>query len=56
MTNREKLKKMSNRELADWLCGQNTTCDTCRKRRMCNWFRQDGFLRWLESEAEEDNE
>ena len=56
MTNREKLAQMSNRELADWLCGQNTTCDTCRKRRMCNWFRQDGFLRWLESEAEEDND
>lgn len=54
ITNREKLARMSNQELADWLCSQNTNCDTCRKRKMCSWFRQDGFLKWLETEEDDD--
>lgn len=35
MTNREKLAKMNNQELADWLCSQNTNCDTCKKKEIC---------------------
>lgn len=54
MKNREKINKMSNYELADWLCSQNTNCDTCRKRKMCSWFRHDGFLKWLEAEEKDD--
>lgn len=54
MKNREKINKMSNYELADWLCRQNTNCDTCRKRKMCSWFRHDGFLKWLEAEEKDD--
>ena len=43
MNNREKINKMSNQELADWLCGQNTTCDTCRKGNCVIGFDKTGF-------------
>lgn len=55
MTNREWINQMTDEELADWLCSQNMNCDTCTKRKLCSWFRQDGFLKWLKQEAEEES-
>ena len=63
MTNREKLNAMTDQELADLLCStmekiaDKTTddndwcCDLCPVTKICD-KKQNGFLRWLEKEAE----
>lgn len=56
ITNREKLARMSNQELAEYLC-VFTDCYKCIGQALCvpNGAKANGVKKWLESEAEEDN-
>ena len=56
ITNREKLAKLSNQELAEYIC-VFTGCCKCIGRALCvpNGAKANGVKKWLESESEEDN-
>ena len=56
ITNREKLAKMSNDELAEFIC-RYSMCFNCIGGKYCVWGagHGNGVLAWLESESEEDN-
>ena len=58
MTNRERLSQMSNQELAEELCKANLTCTGCLGYEMCIACdgHANGLIKYLEAEAEEDNE
>lgn len=60
MTNREKLQHMTDRELADFLCGivedmvdktDIDTCDICPVRNLCG-KGHNGFIDWFNKEVE----
>lgn len=62
MTNRERLSKMTDEELAEIFCdtlemaaGKKNldVCDICPFNKLCK-KGNNGFLRWLKAEAEED--
>lgn len=58
ITNREKLAKMSTQEIVEYLCVVFTgSCSECIGHDMCepNGGKANGLVKWLESEAEEDN-
>lgn len=55
MTNRERLEKMTDEELAEFICKQHVMCLNCVGRDMC-CTNGNGALVWLESEAEEEDE
>ena len=55
MTNRERLSKMSNEELAEFLCDAHEDCGECLGHSLCEYGgRCNGLLKWLEAEAEEE--
>ena len=57
MTNRKKLAKMSDRELAVKLCGMQKRCSYCCVNKLCDWGQQkNGWKKWLEAEAGEEDE
>ena len=58
MTNRERLSKMSNEELAEVLCDANEDCEDCLGRDLCESGEGhgNGLQKWLEAEAEEEDE
>lgn len=59
ITNREKLAKMSNQELAEILCkAYDISCSFCPACELCepNGVPANGFIKWLELEAEGENE
>ena len=62
MTNREKLNDMTDRQLVDLFCsamekiadktkGKDWCCDICPVSNLCKG-KNNGFLKWLEKEAE----
>ena len=54
MTNADRIRAMSNKELANWLCHLVTECDTsCPGRETCK-FGHTGIIDWLQKPAEED--
>ena len=58
MTNREKLSKMSNQEIAEILCkAHDINCPFCPARDLCgpDGIPANGFVKWLELEAEEES-
>ena len=56
ITNREKLARMSNQELAEYLCVL-TSCNKCIGQSLCvsNSDKANGLKKWLESEVEEES-
>lgn len=56
MTNREKLAKMSNQELAEYIC-VFSECYNCIGKTLCRFdgHKANGIKKWLESEAEEES-
>lgn len=52
MTNREKINRMTNQEMADYLC-KNTQCWKCPAGKYCS-LGHTGYIDWLEAEAEEE--
>lgn len=58
MTNRERLSKMSNEELAEVLCDAHEDCGECLGHSLCEYGGgpANGMLKWLEDEAEEEDE
>lgn len=57
ITNREKLARMSNWELAEYICSFCVNCYSCIGEELCGFGQGhgNGLRKWLESEAEEDN-
>ena len=57
ITNREKLARMSNWELAEYLCSNYVECYSCVGEELCVFGQGhgNGLRKWLESEAEGDN-
>jgi len=63
MTNREKLKSLSNLKLAIWLCnligtGSEVPCKICKfsSNEPCTFSKgpcEDGVSKWLDKECEE---
>lgn len=54
MTNADKIRNMSNEELADWINTKNM-CEQCAYEPECVCMEEpctDGILQWLRSEAE----
>lgn len=58
MTNRERLAKMNDEELAEALCDMTEDCEECIGTNLCKYGdgHGNGLLKWLKDEAEEDNE
>lgn len=59
ITKRDKLSKMNNQELAEYLCVVFTRdCSECVGITMCvpDGGKANGLRKWLESEAEKDND
>lgn len=58
MTNREKLSKMSDEELAEWMCDNVVLCFNCVAREICvrNDEHANGLKRWLREESKDDND
>lgn len=63
-TNRDKLNAMSNDEIKDFFCGaleqiyddcrvEYDMCEPCPFRKYCR-YKHNGFLHWLEMEAEDE--
>lgn len=49
MTNADRIRAMSDEELAEYLCGLTYCCE-CKHRNACNG--EDGYLKWLRQLAE----
>ena len=49
MKNRERLEKMDNQELAEFICDHVTDCDFCKGTDMCNKDdgHANGLRKWL---------
>lgn len=65
MTNREKLNAMTDEELQNFFCDKiewlhehsevdYDMCEPCPFKKYCR-YKHNGFLHWLEMEAEEDD-
>lgn len=52
MTNREKLRQMSDEELGKWLC-DHRDCAFCLASNDCR-IGETGFIKWLKEESEEE--
>lgn len=55
MTNGDRIRAMSNKELAEWICSHMTAecCDQrCPARDICN-LGDNGLVKWIEQPAEE---
>lgn len=50
LSNADRLRAMSDEELAEYLCGLTYCCE-CEHRDTCNG--EDGYLKWLKQPAEE---
>lgn len=50
MTNSDRIRAMSDEELAEYLCGLTYCCE-CEHRDTCNG--EDGYLKWLRQPAED---
>lgn len=50
ITNADRIRDMSDEELAEYLCGLTYCCE-CEHRDTCNG--EDGYLKWLRQPAEE---
>ena len=55
MTNGDKIRQMSDKQLLDFMCDfENCACDFCtREKYDCQSMCSDGYAEWLESEAKE---
>jgi len=58
MTNREKINNMTNQEIAEYICSSYADCGCCPGYNYCdkNGTPANGIVKWLEAEAEEENE
>lgn len=50
LSNADRIRAMSDEELAEYLCGLTYCCE-CEHRDTCNG--EDGYLKWLRQPAEE---
>lgn len=53
-TNADKIRNMTDEELADWLCRHIGTCTECVAEDMCEYtgVKANGLLKWLRQGAE----
>ena len=56
MTNREKLRAMTDEELAEYVCNIDRMCSGCPGVRLCTYLggHANGMIKWLQAEAEGD--
>ena len=56
ITNREKLARMSNQELAEYLCSYCADCYSCVGEELCEIGQGhgNGLRKWLEAEAKDE--
>ena len=54
MTNGDRIRQMTDEELAEWLADGNEPCDMCAMEK-CDLFShcKTGVLKWLKQEANE---
>ena len=53
MTNGEKIRQMSDEELAEFL-GLNSSCPTCPANKICHYDKcREAFYDWLKQEAKQ---
>ena len=52
ITNADRIRAMSDEELAEYLCGLTYCCE-CKYQDACNDCGGDGYLKWLKRPAEE---
>lgn len=50
LSNADRIRAMSDQELAEYLCGLTYCCE-CEHRNACNG--EDGYLKWLQQPAKE---
>ena len=57
MTNREKLAKMSNWELAEYICSYCAECYSCVGEELCEFGQGhgNGLRKWLDAKAEDES-
>ena len=60
MTNADRIRAMSDEELADQFVFMSTICESCVKRKNCEEvpgykYCMEGILDWLQQPAEEDD-
>ena len=56
MTNREKLRAMTDEELAKYVCDLDKMCSGCPGSDLCEFGdgHANGMIKWLQAEAEDD--
>ena len=52
MTNGDKIRQMTDEELADIFCRMERSCDECAARKFCH-KNQNGYFTWLKQEAQD---
>ena len=57
MTNRERLAKMNDEELAEALCDMTENCEECIGTNLCKYGdgHGNGLLKWLKDEVEDES-
>ena len=57
MTNADRIRQMTDEELAYLFCEENISCNKCVGHpAICNVACRDGYLKWLKQEVCEDDE
>lgn len=57
MTNGDKLRRMTDKEIAQFLC-RTTECAQCEMSARCRWLStgvQSGWMTWLREEIDQDD-
>ena len=53
MTNGDRIRQMTDEELATRLCKEND-CPTCAAYDLCDHVKEDGYLKWMKQEVTDD--
>ena len=58
MTNAERIKSMTDEELANFLCDRTKNCSDCNALEFCwiNGCHANGIEKWLKQEVEDDQQ
>ena len=55
MTNYERIKEMSLKELAVFMCDNTSECNACAGFEYCEYgMKANGLIKWLNKEVEQD--
>lgn len=56
MTNADRIRAMTDEELAEWLCSNCDDCNDCVAFELCNAFdgKSNGLKKWLKQPVKED--